>query len=273
MPAVPHTGAIRPFRPPAGSPIGRTPGTSVTAVLFAGMTVTVFLTSLLSGIFGMAGGLILLWVLLFLMPVATAIAVHGLVQMVANGSRAWFSRAYVDGRILAILCAGLVAAAGVLLLVDYRPSLVVVSIVVGLMPILVWLPVNRLQLDASRPMHAFVCGIISGGLAIGVGVSGPIIDIFFIRTEMDRRTVIATKAAVQFLTHATKVAFYWDAALTLSTEGWLAVAAAAPIAILGTRAGNVILHRMTDANFRTWTRWIVTVIGAVYFIRGVLQLV
>ncbi|WP_202807167.1 TSUP family transporter [Pseudorhizobium pelagicum] len=245
----------------------------MTLVFFVGMSVTVFLTSLLSGVFGMAGGLILLWVLLLLMPVATAIAVHGLVQMVANGSRAWFSRSYVDRRILAILCAGLLAAVALLLLVDYRPTLVVVSISVGLMPILVWLPVKRLELDASRPWHAFICGIISGGLAIGVGVSGPIIDIFFIRTELDRRTVIATKAAVQFLTHGAKVIFYWDAALTLSSRDWIAVAAAAPIAVLGTGSGNIILHRMTDANFRVWTRWIVTAIGAVYFTRGVLQLV
>lgn len=244
----------------------------MTAVLLIGMSIAVFLTSLLSGIFGMAGGLILLWILLFMMPVATAIAVHGLVQMVSNGSRAWFSRSYVDLRIFAVLCLGLFASAAMLAVVAYRPSLIVVSIVIGLMPILVWLPVKKLQLDASRPSHAFVCGFISGGLAIGVGVSGPSIDIFFIRTEMDRRTVIATKAAVQFLTHTTKVVFYWDAAMTLSSEGWLAVAAAAPIAILGTRSGNIILHRMTDVGFRQWTRWIVTAIGAVYLARGIMQL-
>src|SRR5690606_15582298 len=63
-------------------------------LIFIGMAVTVFLTSLLSGIFGMAGGLILLWVLLFLFPVGPAIAIHGVIQAVANGSRAWFSRAY-----------------------------------------------------------------------------------------------------------------------------------------------------------------------------------
>lgn len=236
------------------------------------MTVTVFLTSLLSGIFGMAGGMILLWVLLFLVPVATAIAVHGMVQMVSNGSRAWFSREYLDLRILAILSAGLFSAALLLFVVAYRPSLVVVSIVVGLLPILVWVPVKSLELDASKPLHAYVCGFISGGLAISVGVSGPSIDIFFIRTHMDRRTIIATKAAIQFLTHATKVAFYWGAALTLSSEGWLAVAAAVPIAVLGTRSGNIILQRMTDANFRAWTRWIVTGIGAVYFVSGLMHL-
>lgn len=248
------------------------PEFSMTVVLFAGMTVTVFLTSLLSGIFGMAGGMILLWVLLFLVPVATAIAVHGLVQMVSNGSRAWFSRDYLDYRILATLTAGLFSAAILLILVAYRPSLIVVSIVVGLLPILVWLPLGKLELDASKPLHAFTCGFLSGGLAIGVGVSGPSIDVFFIRTNMDRRTVIATKSAIQFLTHATKVAFYWDAAMTLSSEGWLAIAAAVPIAVLGTRSGNIILHRMTDANFRAWTRWIVTGIGAVYFVSGIMQL-
>nr|CAD6431605.1 sulfite exporter TauE/SafE family protein [Rhizobium sp. Q54] len=241
-------------------------------VILIGMALTVFLTSLLSGVFGMAGGLILLWVLLFMMPVGAAIAVHGVIQMVANGSRAWFSRHYIDYRILGILCFGLAVSAVVLLAVDYAPNIIVVSIAIGLMPILVWLPVQRLQLDASRPSHALVCGVISGALMVGVGVSGPVIDIFFIRTAMDRRKVIATKAATQLLAHATKVIFYWRAATVLPGSDWIAILFAAPIAILGTRAGNVILQRMTDANFRTWTRWIVTGIGGVYIVQGLQQL-
>lgn len=241
------------------------------AILF-GMACTVFLTSLLSGIFGMAGGLILLWILLFLMPVGTAIAVHGVIQMVANGSRAWFSRSYIDYSILGTLCTGLVLSAAALLIVDYEPNIIVVSIAIGLMPVLVWLPVQRLRLDASRPSHALVCGLAAGALTVGVGVSGPTIDIFFIRTQMDRRKVIATKAATQVISHATKVVFYWNAASALPADDWMAIALAAPIAILGTRAGNVVLQRITDANFRAWTRWIVTGIGAVYLVQGVQHL-
>lgn len=241
-------------------------------VILIGMALTVFLTSLLSGVFGMAGGLILLWVLLLMMPVGTAIAVHGVIQMVANGSRAWFSRHYIDYRILGILCFGLAVSAVVLLAVDYAPNIIVVSIAIGLMPILVWLPVQRLQLDASRPSHALVCGLIAGALTVGVGVSGPTIDIFFIRTAMDRRKVIATKAATQLISHATKVVFYWKAASALPGSDWIAILFAAPIAILGTRAGNIILQRMTDANFRTWTRWIVTGVGGVYIVQGLQQL-
>lgn len=240
--------------------------------ILAGMALTVFLTSLLSGVFGMAGGLILLWVLLFLMPVGSAIAVHGVIQMVANGSRAWFSRHYIDYPILAILCLGLLIAAAVLTVVNYTPNLIVVSIVLGLMPILVWLPVQRLQLDASRPSHALACGFIAGALAMGVGVSGPTIDIFFIRTMMDRRKVIATKAAMQLVSHGTKVVFYWQAAAALPASDWVAILLAAPIAIVGTRTGNFILQRITDVSFRSWTRWIFTGIGGVYLLQGLQQL-
>ncbi|RYE68653.1 MAG: sulfite exporter TauE/SafE family protein, partial [Rhizobiaceae bacterium] len=88
-------------------------------IIFIGMAVTVFLTSLLSGIFGMAGGLILLWVLLFLYPVGTAIAIQGVIQMVSNGSRAWFSRAYIDWKILSILCSGVAVSALILFLTSY----------------------------------------------------------------------------------------------------------------------------------------------------------
>lgn len=237
-----------------------------------GLACTVFLTSLLSGVFGMAGGLILLWILLFLMPVGTAIAVHGVIQMVSNGARAWFSRAYIDYRILSFLFFGLAVSAAVLLFLDYEPNIVVVSIAIGLMPVLVWLPIQRLHLDASRPSHALICGLVAGALTVGVGVSGPTIDIFFIRTTMDRRKVIATKAATQLISHATKFVFYWNAASALPAGDWVAIALAAPIAILGTRAGNVILQRMTDQNFRAWTRWIVTAVGAVYLVQALQHL-
>lgn len=244
----------------------------MSVAILIGMACTVFLTSLLSGVFGMAGGLILLWILLFLMPVGTAIAVHGVIQMVSNGARAWFSRAYIDYRILSFLFFGLAVSAAVLLFLDYEPNIVVVSIAIGLMPVLVWLPVQRLHLDASRPSHALICGLVAGALTVGVGVSGPTIDIFFIRTTMDRRKVIATKAATQLISHATKVVFYWNATSALPAGDWMAVALAAPIAILGTRAGNSILQRMTDQNFRAWTRWIVTAVGAIYLVQALQHL-
>ena len=85
---------------------------------------------------------------------------------------------------------------------------------------------------------------------------------------MGRRQIVATKAAVQVISHAIKIVFYFGAALTLSASQWGAVALAIPFAVLGTRSGNALLRRLTDANFRYWTRWIVTAIGLFYFAQG-----
>jgi len=239
----------------------------------AALLVAVFFTSMLSGVFGMAGGLVLLAILLTILPVSTAIAVQGAIQIIANGWRAFLSRAFIDWTILGFICLGLLAAGVVLYLVRYTPDLATVCIAIGLMPILVWIPKHWLALDASKPHHAFLCGLLGGGLNLAVGVSGPTVDIFFIRTMMDRRQVIATKAATQVISHASKVVFYWNAAAVLTPFEWGAIAMAAPFAMAGTSAGHWILQRLTDANFRAWTRWIVTAIGIFYLLRGISLLI
>ncbi|WP_323015078.1 sulfite exporter TauE/SafE family protein [Devosia sp.] len=240
--------------------------------LAAILAVAVFLTSTLSGVFGMAGGLVLLAALLAMLPVATAIAVQGAIQIVANGSRAWFSRDHIDWRILCTICVGLVAAAILLFILRYTPDLAGVCIVIGLLPVLVWIPRRWLALDASKPLHGFFCGLMGGGLNLAVGVSGPTVDIFFIRTQMDRRKVIATKAATQVISHAAKVVFYGATASAMGGGDWLMVLVAAPFAIAGTNLGFHILQRMTDDGFRAWTRWVVTAIGIFYLARGLFLL-
>lgn len=237
-------------------------------ILYGFIAIAVLFTSTLSGVFGMAGGLVLLAALLTVLPVATAIAVQGAIQIVANGSRAILSRKYIDWRILGMICVGLVAAAILLFILRYTPDLATVCIAIGLMPILVWIPKDWLALDASKPHHAFLCGLLGGGLNLAVGVSGPTVDIFFIRTQMDRRTIVATKAATMVVSHAAKVVFYGAAASAMVAGDWLIVLVAAPFAIAGTNLGYHILQRLSDAGFRAWTRWIVTFIGIFYLLRG-----
>ena len=83
-------------------------GLALTAFLLA----TMVGTSFLSGIFGMAGGLILVGVLLAIMPLPAAMMLHGVTQLASNGWRAllwwrhirWSSvAAYVTGCALALL--------------------------------------------------------------------------------------------------------------------------------------------------------------------------
>ena len=57
-------------------------------------------TSILSAIVGMAGGITLLAVMLLFLEPLVAIPLHGVVQLVSNGSRTWFQRHHVSWGIL-----------------------------------------------------------------------------------------------------------------------------------------------------------------------------
>src|SRR5262245_66616370 len=51
-----------------------------------------FVTAVLSGVLGMAGGIALLAVLLLYLPPLAAIPLHGVIQLVSNGSRVLVQR-------------------------------------------------------------------------------------------------------------------------------------------------------------------------------------
>ncbi|MEE2565959.1 TSUP family transporter [Hyphobacterium marinum] len=231
------------------------------------------ITSFISGIFGMAGGLMLMGVLVLVLPVAGAMVVHGTVQSVANGWRAVLLRRWIDWRVIAIYIAGSAAAFALLFSLTIQLPEAWLFIVLGLVPALIWIPKKRLELDARKPVHAVVCGFSVTGLNVVAGVSGPLLDIFFVAEGVDRRMIVSTKAATQVISHGVKIAYYIAPALAAGAVPqplWLL--AAAPLATFGTTLGARVLHLMSDVQFRNATKWIVTGIGAIYVIRGLVLL-
>lgn len=235
------------------------------------MLIAALVTSTISGVFGMAGGLILMGVLALLLPVAAAFVMHGLIQIVANGWRAILHRRHIDWRILAIYAAGSAVAALLVGLVSFVPSKPLLYLLLGLVPGLVWLPKSWLQLDAARPLHALLCGLLVTGLNLVAGVAGPLLDIFFVRTAMGRHRIVATKAATQVFAHLAKVLVFGGqlfAARQLGAVPLWVLPAVVPLSIAGTVAGGRILDRLTDRTFISWTRWIVTGIGLCYLVQA-----
>lgn len=234
----------------------------------------VLVTATVSGVFGMAGGLMLMGGLTLAMPVAAAMVTHGAVQFVSNGWRAVLHRRHINWAIIGFYALGSALAAGALAFLTYNPSKAWVYLMLGLVPGLAWLPKGRFNLDAAKPAHAVVCGIFVSGLNVAAGVSGPLLDVFFVRTEMTRHQIVATKAATQAFSHTIKMAFYgvplFASAQATGLPPWWFFVLAAPLAMLGAVLGGRVLDAMSDLNFLKWTRWIVTALGVVYLIQAAL---
>jgi uncharacterized membrane protein YfcA len=232
----------------------------------------VLVTSTVSGVFGMAGGLMLMGGLTLAMPVSAAMVSHGAVQFVSNGWRAVLHRRFIQWPIILFYGAGSAIAAGALALVTYSPTKAWVYLMLGLVPGLAWLPKERFHLDAARPLHAIACGLSVTGLNVLAGVSGPLLDVFFVRTAMTRHQIVATKAATQAFSHTVKMIFYgvplFASAQASGLPSWQFFALAAPLAMAGAWLGGMVLDRLSDLHFLKYTRWIVTALGVIYLVQA-----
>jgi len=78
-------------------------------------------------------------------------------------------------------------------------------------------------------------------------------------------------AATQVFSHLSKIVVYGAPLLAASGKGmpplWVFLLAV-PLSMAGTVAGGQILDRMTDVNFKRWTRWIVTGVGVGYLVQA-----
>jgi uncharacterized membrane protein YfcA len=132
---------------------------------------------------------------------------------------------------------------------------------------------DRFAPRADRTGGAEICGLICTALQMLSGVSGPTLDVFFVKTTMDRRAVVATKAACQVITHLSRLIYFGSVTGAGGDLGWLLLAMVVVAAIAGTSLSRAVLERLTDAQFRLWTQRIVMAIGAVYMAQGLYALV
>lgn len=239
--------------------------------LAALIAAAVLATSTLSGIFGMGGGMILMGIYVLAMPVASAMILHGITQLGANGFRAFLLRRHIHWPIVVRIGLGGLAALALFTGLQIAASKAVVLIALGALPLAVLLiPARRLPLSIESPAQAVGCGVLFVGVQLIAGASGPIIDAFFLRGELGRHRIVATKAMIGVTGHVAKL-LYWGALLRASNgseiPAWIAVLAVA-CAFAGTRIGKGILGRVSEIQFRRGSAALVLAISSFYLLQG-----
>lgn len=228
------------------------------------LSVTSLVTSFISGILGMAGGMILMGVLLAVVSVPTAMLLHGTTQLASNGWRAFLWRRYIDSRIFAGYALGSLAVLGIYIGIQFLVSKPVAYLLLGLTPFIAQALPESWHLNVERKGHPALCGSICTALQLASGVSGPILDSFFVRARMSRQQVVATKAATQSFGHLLKIIYFGGIVpAAAEVDPWLALVMIG-LAFAGTTLSRGVLERMSDADFRKWTRWTVLSIGVFY---------
>ncbi len=238
--------------------------------------ISALITAFISGLFGMAGGMIFMGVIASFMGVSEAMIVHGFVQSISNGFRSYLIRENIRWDILGYTFLGALPTTLIVVILAFVPPKPVLYFALGLLPLLLWLPRDLLQGDAAKPKHAMLCGAAVMGLNLLAGIAGPALDFFYVKTALTRQEIVATKAVTMLASHSVKIFVFGIPLIrTVGTATlppvWLIAGvmfAVIPCVFLGTFLGTRLLYRFSDIGFKRYTRLLVTIVGGIYIWRG-----
>ena len=213
----------------------------------------------------MAGGIILLSVMVLFFEPVTAIALHGLIQLVSNASRGIIQRRHVKWRLtwrfaLLLLPMGTL---GVQLTFALPP--LVSRVLIGLFVLAAtwrptWLMLGTHPGEILPERRFVLLGGVVGFLGVLVGATGPLAAPFFLNLGLSRQGVVGTKAATQTLGHLSKTLIFgfagvaFGAYVPILVSMWLAV-------IVGTWVGSRLLERVDERSFDLLYRGALTLVA------------
>jgi uncharacterized protein len=228
---------------------------------------TIVFSSFVSGVFGMAGGMVLLGVLLAYFDVATGMILFSIIQLFANGWRVVQWRQYVLWSIFGWYFVGAVISFAVMWTIAVVPDKAMVYLLLGLMPFAVEALPASMRPNIEWRGVPFFTGVVTTIIQILSGVGGLFLDIFFQKSTLDRKTTNATKAVAQTFSHVVRGVYFGSLAGVGDLPVW-ATLPAILLAIAGTSLAPYVVERMTDHGFRQWTRAVIFAISVVYLARA-----
>ena len=241
----------------------------MTPLMIVGLGTLMVATAFLSGLFGMAGGMILIGVLLMLMPLPTAMVLHAITQMASNGWRAFLWRAHISWRPVFVYVLGCAIALSIWSLIRYVPDKPVALLLLGTTPFMARLMPANLKPDPESLWQGAIYGSICMGLMLMTGVIGPLLDTYFLGgNKLERRSIIATKAACQVFSHFTKLIYFGGIIDQAATLNPLLAVIAILASMLGTTLSRRVLEAMSDQQFRRWANRLITTVASYYILYG-----
>lgn len=245
----------------------------MTPLLIAVVALVMVATSFLSGIFGMAGGMVLVGVLLAILPLPTAMALHAITQMASNAWRALIWRRHVRWRIVGAYVIGCAIAVGVWGLWLYVPTKALALIGLGALPLITRFMPAHLRARPEHFGHGVAQGTVSMMLMLLTGVAGPQLDQFFLggkagESSLDRRQIIATKGICQLFGHTLKLLYFGALIDNSASVDPMLAAIAITASMIGTGLSKKVLEAMSDAQYRTWADRIILGISVYYVAYG-----
>ncbi|WP_299666422.1 sulfite exporter TauE/SafE family protein [uncultured Psychromonas sp.] len=211
--------------------------------------VAIFIASVISSATGMAGGVLMFASMNQAIALQPLIAIHGMVQAFSNGVRCWLLRPQILwGMCLPFAFGALIGTAiTTYFLISYISEGNALFVLLILIFYTLCKPKKLPELLLSNNQF-FSVGILTGSLGIIAGAIDPLLGAFFVRNDLSKEQVVATKSMMQFIAHMIKI----PAAIFIGfsvLENINIIVLFSFVAMLGTQVGVYMLKRIPNNVF------------------------
>lgn len=225
--------------------------------------------STLAAVTGFGGAAVLLPVLVAAFGVRAAIPILTVAQLIGNGSRVWFNRTALDGRIVGWFAVGGIPLALVGGVLFASAPLGALTRLLGafLLLTVAWRhlrpgPPRRVPPVAFAPL-----GAAFSLLSALLGSVGPIMAPFFLAAGLVKGAYIGTEAAATVVMHVTKLIAY-GAADVLTPQVSVVGLALGPFMVAGSFMGKRIVDRLPARVFIILIEGVLVIAGLAFLIGG-----
>ena len=166
-----------------------------------------FLTSLLTSIFSVGGGLIMLVALAQYFTPGTLIPLHGAIQLSNNLSRTFVYREFYQWELIKnILIASIFGGLSGILLFGSVPEQFLIWLIAGTILFFTWAPLDNFILSIMR--NDWFCGFISGFAGVFIGANGPLVTAYMRTKNLSPEVLVANHGAVMIFQHSLKIILF-----------------------------------------------------------------
>ena len=209
----------------------------------------------------------------FFLSVPAAMVLHGVAQTVSNGSRIWLYRDHIRWTVLVPYCIGALIVLSLFIAVTFVPNKAIIFIMIGAFPFLALCIPKSINLDMERKPIAVLCGLLVTTAQMLAGASGPVLDLFYVKSGLTRHEILGTKAITQTFGHILKLSYYSFLITAVEEVSPIIFVAVVAAAITGNWFGSLVVNKINDKTFKSAGRLVMLVIGAIYIGKGVFELI
>jgi uncharacterized membrane protein YfcA len=212
--------------------------------MFVFLAITSLITSMASGVAGMGGGIILLSLLSFFLAHHEMIAIHGIIQLISNSSRLIYLKQYMrlDFFIPFLIGSPIGYIISFYLFSKIEDHQILYFVLSLLMFYSVFRP-KQLPCFKLTALGWFILGVITSILGPLIGAIGPLLAPFFLRDDITKEEIVATKSSMQFLIHLLKIPLFISLSFSYQDHMYL-ILVMGLFTVLGTHFGVRVLKRI-----------------------------